>query len=185
MKKGILLVILSLFAATTVSAAPLRSGLYIGAKAGGMRTEWKKNEKSVEDTTFPFALALGLRLRNFRVEAEYMFSTKAKSGNYEQKTDTVFAQLYYDVPFKAPIRPFVNVGVGRHTTKVTRTEDVEYSEDRKGWAYNVGAGVTWNLSTAVNIDIGYRYLDVGDLKTRNGTVHPKQHIAYIGWRYVF
>ena len=183
MRRIIIAVGILLMAQTVWAAAPLRSGLYVNTKAGAMRTEIKRDGKKGDDVVFPFAVALGLRLRNIRVEAEYTFATSAKKDNYEQQTDTMFAQLYYDIPFKAPIRPFLNVGGGRHNTTVK--EKNVFKEERKGWAYNLGAGVTWSVSNAVNIDFGYRYLDIGDLKTKNGTVKNKNHIAYIGWRYVF
>ena len=165
------------------AAKPLRSGVYVNTKVGLMRTEMKREGKRKDDVVFPFAMALGLRLRNFRVEAEYAFSTKAETDNYEQQTDTIFGQIYYDVPFKSPILPFFNVGGGRHSTKI-KEKDV-FKESRHGWGWNVGGGVTWNVSNAVNIDLGYRYLDIGDLKTRTGTIKTKHHFVYVGWRYVF
>jgi len=183
MRKLILVLCVLFLSEAALAAAPLRSGVYVGSKTGAMRTEMKKDGKRSEDFVFPFAVALGLRLRHIRVEAEYTFATTAKKGDYEQKTETMFAQIYYDLPFKSPIRPYFNAGGGRHTTKIE--EKNVFKERRKGWAYNVGAGVTWNVSNAVNIDIGYRYLDIGDLKTRTGTIKTKHHVAYIGWRYVF
>lgn len=183
MKKLALFLLAVLFASSAFATAPLRSGLYVGTKAGVVRANMKKEGENKEAFAFPFAVALGLRIRHVRLEAEYTFSSVAKKDNYEQQTDTMFAQLYYDIPFKSPIRPFLNVGAGRHVTKIK--EKNVYKDERHGLAYNLGAGVTWNVSTAVNIDLGYRYLNVGDLKTRTGTVKPKQHIAYIGWRYVF
>ena len=183
MKKIALFLLLFLITMPAFAAKPLRSGVYVNTKAGLMRTELKKEGEKKDDIVFPFAFALGLRLRNFRVEAEYTFSTKAKRDKYEQQTDTIFAQLYYDIPFKSFIRPFFNVGGGRHNSTINEQE--VFKENRHGWAWNVGGGVTWNVSNAVNIDLGYRYLDIGDFKTRTGTVKTKHHLVYIGWRYVF
>lgn len=183
MKKIICLMLIVMMSATTAMARPLRSGVYIGTKAGVMRTEMKQKKTTAEDMVFPFAFELGLRIRHFRIEAEYTFATKAEHEKYEQSTDTIMVQVYYDIPFKSPIRPYVNAGIGRHETKV-KVKNV-YREDRKGTAWNIGGGVTWNLSNAVNMDIGYRFLDIGDLKTPLGTIKTKHHFAYIGWRYVF
>ena len=135
----------------------------------------KRDSNKKDDVVFPFAVALGLRIRHFRIEAEYSFATKAKRDNYEQ--------VYYDIPFKTAIRPFVNFGMGRHNTKIKEGE--LYDDTRHGWSWNAGGGVTWNVSNAVNIDFGYRYIDIGDLKTQTGTVKTSHHFVYIGWRYVF
>ncbi len=182
----VLLVLLAVFPA--FAAKPLRSGMYMSAKTGAMRVNMKRDGKRNDDVVFPFAMALGLRIRHFRVEAEYSFATKAEYEKYEQETDVVSAQAYYDVPFNSPIRPFVNFGVGRHKTDIKEAKTLKtngFDETRKGWMWNMGAGVTWSISNAVNIDIGYRYMDIGDIKTQNGTIKTTHHFAYIGWRYVF
>lgn len=187
--KKIILVLLALLMTTPVFAAkPLRSGLYIGAKTGAMRVNMKRDGEKKDDVVFPFGLSLGMRIRHFRLEAEYTFSTKAKYELYEQETETIGAQLYYDIPFKSPIRPFANFGIGRHMTHIKEGKTLTrngFKEKRKGWGYNVGGGVTWNISNAVNIDLGYRYMDIGKIKTQNGTIKTQHHFVYIGWRYVF
>lgn len=183
MRKLIFVLAILMMTGNALAAAPMRSGLYINTKAGLMRTIIKKDDKKEDDLVLPFAIALGLRLRSIRVEAEYLFSTKAEMGDYSQQTDTMTAQLYYDVPFKSAIRPFFNVGAGRYESRIE--ERNIYKEKRKGWAYNFGGGVTWNVTNAVNIDIGYRYLMLDDFKTQTGTVKMQHHYAYIGWRYVF
>ena len=183
MKKIALILLILLMATPVFAAKPLRSGIYIGAKTGAMRVNMKREGKKRDDVVFPFALALGLRIRHFRIEAEYSFATKAERDSYEQQTDIVSGQVYYDVPFKSAIRPYVNFGMGRHSTKVKEAK--LFNDTRRGWAWNLGAGVTWNVSNAVNIDLGYRYIDIGDLKTQTGTIKTSHHFAYIGWRYVF
>jgi len=188
MKKIALVLLVLLMACPTFAAKPLRSGLYVGAKTGAMRVGMKRDTEKKDDVVFPFALSLGLRIRQFRVEAEYSFATKAKNGHYSQETDTAMAQMYYDVPFKSTIRPFANFGIGRHRTSIKEEKTLTnngFKEKRKGWMWNAGAGVTWNITNAVNVDLGYRYLDIGKLKTQNGTIKTQHHFVYIGWRYVF
>ena len=184
MRKILLVMAILMMWGSAFAAAPMRSGLYVNTKAGLMRTIMKKDNKKEDDVVLPFAVALGLRLRSVRVEAEYLFSTKAKMGDYEQQTDTMTAQLYYDVPFKSAIRPFFNVGAGRYESRIEE-KNVYKKEKRSGWAYNLGGGVTWNVTNAVNIDVGYRYLMIDDFKTSTVTVKLQHHYAYIGWRYVF
>lgn len=188
MKKIALVLLILLMAAPVFAAKPLRSGVYVSAKTGAMRVKMERDKKKKDDMVFPFAVALGLRIRYFRLEAEYSFATKAKYDRYEQETDVVSGQLYYDIPFKSSIRPFVNFGAGRHSTNIKEEKTLTqngFKEKRKGWMWNAGAGVTWNISNAVNVDLGYRYVDIGDLKTQNGTIKTEHHFVYIGWRYVF
>ena len=182
--RKIALFLLMVFGTVVASAAPLRSGLYVNTKVGVTRTEIKMDGDK-KSNRFPFtgALGLGARIRSFRIEAEYAFWTKAKTGGYQQTAETFSGQAYYDVPFKSPIRPFFNGGVGHHDTNIRK---VQAFKDRKnGMFWNVGGGVTWNLSNAVNMDLGYRYIDFGDFKTREGTVKTTNHLVYLGWRYVF
>ena len=183
MKKVIFLAMVLFCSSCVWAATPLRNGLYLNAKVGAMRTEVKGESFSAKGMVTPFALALGARIYHFRVEGEYTFSTKLEKGKFQQQMDTTLAQVYYDVPFKTRVRPFFNVGVGRHNTKVKETG--VFSETRRGWVYNFGGGFTCNVSNATNIDIGYRYLKTKDIKTQGGTIKPTSHMLYIGWRYVF
>lgn len=184
MKKIIYLIAgVFLITSASVNARPLRSGIYASTKTGAMRVEMKRDGKKSDDMSFPFSLALGMRIRHFRLEAEYTVSTAVKDDKYEQETETIMAQMYYDVPFKSAIRPYVNAGIGHHET-TTELQNV-FDEDKKGTAWNIGGGVTWNLSNASNLDIGYRLLDIGELKTPSGKVKTKYHFMYLGWRYVF
>ena len=183
MKKLILGIAILFCAHAAFAATPLRNGLYINGKAGIMRSEVKAKSQSAKDIVFPMALALGMRVYHFRVEGEYTFATKVEKNNFEAQTELTMGQVYYDVPFKTSIRPFFNVGAGRHTTKVKLGDS--FNETRRGWAYNLGAGFTWGISNATNIDIGYRYIRIKDIKAQDETIKPSGHMAYIGWRYVF
>ena len=182
MRKFLLLCLACLVVTPALASHPLRSGLYVNAKAGAMRVDMDTPDEKGDDVPFVMALALGGRIRHFRIEAEYSFGTRAKMKDYSQEMEIVSGQLYFDIPFKSAIRPFVNGGFGRHETKITQGKS---KETRKGSVWNLGGGVTWNVSNAVNIDLGYRYIETGDFKTRNGTVESQNHLVYIGWRYVF
>ena len=183
MKKIALLLLCCLIVKPAFAVSPLRSGFYVNAKVGAIRSEVKTEDKKRHDVAFPGAIALGARVRYFRVEAEYMFSTEAKMGDYKQEIEMVSGQLYYDVPFKTKIRPFANAGWGYQRTKLKK--DKSFSEKKDGSVWNVGGGLTWNLSNAVNLDLGYRCIFLGKFKTRDGDVKTNNHMIYLGWRYVF
>jgi opacity protein-like surface antigen len=187
--KKIILFLLVIALAGAAHAKPFRSGLYIGLKGGAgaakIRTPWaEESKKEKTATAFAMAAAIGVRVHHFRLELEYMMMNKQKgAGSYEQETDTMMAQAYFDLPFKSPIRPFINLGAGVYTTDFKRKK--EWSDDSKKFTWGGGGGLTWAISTATNLDIGYRYLDIGDFKTRDGSVKQDNHIFYLGWRHVF
>ena len=188
--KKIILGLLLLCMTTPAWAVPFRSGIYLGLKGGGAYTKfsapWTENAKSEDksDVSLAMAAAVGVRIRHFRLEAEYMMANKQKAaGNYEQTMDTIMAQGYFDLPFKSAIRPFVNLGAGVYIVDFKKKN--EWSDNAKEFTWSVGGGLSWAVSTATNLDIGYRYYDVGKLKTRDGSLDQDNHVLYFGWRHVF
>ena len=184
MKKLVLLLLCCFMATSALAASPLRSGLYVGARLAGMRSELKVGDKKNHGNLYGFMGAVGARSRYLRIEMEYLGTRQAKIKRHEMETSWLAGQLYYDIPFKSKIRPFVNAGWGYHETKI-ENKDRPYKETKKGSVWNLGGGLTWNTSTAANIDLGYRYIDLGDFKTPEGTLKPKNHMIYLGFRYVF
>ena len=96
--KKVLFLLCACFLSTSVLAVPLRSGFYVNAKAGGTRTDMKTPTARDDSVPFTMALALGGRIRHFRIEAEYSFGTKAKMKGYQQEMETITCQLYFDIP---------------------------------------------------------------------------------------
>ena len=195
MKKIILFLSIMLLAVSAQARVPFRpkdpkSGIYLGLKGGGtyakIKTPWtdESDDKKEKSVTFAMAASLGVRIRYFRLEAEYMMMNKQKSaGSYEQDVDTIMGQLYFDLPFRSPIKPFVNVGAGLYTIDFKKKH--EWSDSDKDFAWNAGGGLTWAISSLTNLDLGYRYLGLGDLKTPGGKIRQDNHVFYLGWRHVF
>jgi len=194
MKKLVLLVIAMLVACSAQARAPFRpseprSGLYVGLKSGGtlakIKTPWVESGKKKDDSdgSFNMAASIGVRVRYFRLEAEYMMMNKQKVGSYEQDVDTMMAQLYFDLPFKSPIKPFFNVGAGLYSVDFKRKG--YWSDSDRVFTWGGGGGLTWNISTATSLDLGYRYLSLDDLKTEDGSIRQDNHVLYLGWRHVF
>ena len=183
MKKLIIFIAMLLCSGQVVAATALRNGLYLNGKVGAARTQVKGDNVSAKKKGIPFALALGARIYHFRVEAEYAFMPKVKAKDFEVQSDTALAQVYYDFPLKSRIRPFLNVGAGRHSTKVKQVGKV--SKTQHGIAYNLGGGLSFSISRASNFDLGYRYVRFREIKSQIGKIEPESHMVYIGWRYVF
>ena len=190
--KKLLALLLCVFVSTSVWAAPLRSGLYLGFKGGGAyanpKIPWADDTTTTKednkDIAFMFGISGGLRIRHFRVEVEYISMLKnTAAGGYEQELDTFMVQNYFDFPFKSPLRPYLNLGLGVYEAEFKRKN--EWSDKAHAFTWCGGGGLTLAVSTATNIDIGYRYMDIGKFKTRDGSVEQDNHQFYVGWRHVF
>jgi opacity protein-like surface antigen len=190
--KKLMAILLCVFVSTSAWAVPLRSGLYLGFKGGGAYAKpeipWATNEPNAKEDnkkiSFMMGIAGGLRVRHFRVEVEYISMLKTTaSGGYEQELDTFMAQGYFDFPFKSPLRPYLNLGLGVYEAEFKRKG--EWSDKAHAFTWGGGGGLTLAISTATNLDLGYRYLDIGKFKTKDGSVEQDNHLFYLGWRHVF
>jgi opacity protein-like surface antigen len=86
---------------------------------------------------------------------------------------TVLTNLYYDLPTGFAVRPYVGAGLGMAYNSlgtVTYSADGTVSGSEPGasrdsfaWAAMAGLGVA--LSDGWVVDVGYRYLDAGDIRT--------------------
>ena len=66
--------------------------------------------------------------------------------------------------------------------------DVNTSDNKMAW--NVGAGLTFAVSSATNLDLGYRYMRFGKEKYKDGNgknvpIETEAHQIYAGYRYTF
>jgi opacity protein-like surface antigen len=100
--------------------------------------------------------------------------------------------FYYDLDMGHRITPYVGVGIGfaHHTLDGNDTDDSDTS-----FAWALMAGVDIDLRANWKLDIGYRYLDLGDAKfddRKNGTPAKdfilddlESHEIRVGLRYQF
>ena len=177
---------------TEPASAALRNGLYMGLTAGGSIMRSKINNKMEHDTTFVSTLALGGRFGSVRLAGEIMMNTKADydkaDGKLSYEANAISFQGYYDVPLRSMIRPFFNVGIGCYGSDIKGEPDVSDSDKKMMW--NVGAGLTFSVSRATSLDLGYRYVRFGKEKYKDGNgnavpIETEAHQIYAGYRYVF
>lgn len=173
------------------------SGFYVGAMAGMNITEGKsgprspvfKNEPtSDKDSGLNADIALGAKFGGLRLAAEFAFNTKADLSDYQFENKMYSAQLYYELPMSRSVMPFVNLGLGHYSGTIKA--DPGISSDISGMAWNVGGGLSFALNRRMSLDLGYRYVDLGDKKFKdsekqNVSFEGIQHMIYLGWRYVF
>lgn len=144
-----------------------------------------------------------------RLEAEYGLFDKAHNtgdfglrfplgtvmpSTFELKTriQTMFANLYYDLNTKTAFTPYVGAGLGwahiNETGTVYTPVGVYTAKASYGnLAWNVGAGLAYDVTDDMAIEAGYRYTDYGYYKKEGGTVNRdySSHEFTVGIRYAF
>lgn len=115
--------------------------------------------------------------------------------------DTFLANFWYDIPTGTAFTPYIGGGIGWGFVSYTNTRamdsrgDSDSFTDKKdgtNFAWSLGAGVSYALTPHVAIDIGYRYIDAGDMKVSASGGEPLRAAASIathdlmaGLRYSF
>ena len=96
--------------------------------------------------------------------------------------DSYMFNMYYDFSPYTWYTPYLKVGIGVTNMKYKFVYDGgtdKYKEDNFTWS--IGGGISAKMTNRLNIDVGYRYFDMG--KIGDGKVH--NHEIYGGVRYVF
>lgn len=126
-----------------------------------------------------------------------------------QKTElnTVMVNGYYDYRSELPVTPWLMAGVGMAFIRSSMSaggsgqgvsldsEQVSQRASRMAWA--TGAGVTWNMTSHLAMDAGYRFTNAGEINL-SGTANSgilsgsgetrtrlQQHTVELGLRYTF
>ncbi len=96
---------------------------------------------------------------------------------------TFLANLYVDLGQFGPVTPFVGAGIGASYNRISDFTDVNivnsglaFGADHGEWhlAWALHAGLAWQVSDRMTLELAYRYLDLGgaasgDLVTYTGT----------------
>ncbi len=199
MKKTLVTMASALVLTMAVAApASARDGFYVALRGGN--TDYNMNDK--EDSavsksraefgdTWMMSGALGYKYKYFRIEGEYIYrddiDEEYRSGRSTSKSslesDSFMANIYLDLMPNYWISPYLNAGIGITRIDVSiqdpGAEKVTYSEDNFTWM--LGGGLSLRLNRCVNIDAGYRYLDMGDINKANINAHE----WYGGLRFTF
>jgi outer membrane autotransporter protein len=96
--------------------------------------------------------------------------------------------VYYDFFPDYWFTPFVNAGVGYTHSKFhfrNKTVNASYSSKDNAFTWSLGAGLSAKLTNRWNLDIGYRYYDMGELSNKyKGKNDITNQEIYAGMRYV-
>ena len=200
MKKTALLIALSCFVATNSYAV----SPYISAKA---KMAFSQNSVKVQNgkaykidnnvvgANFAAGLQKSFNAGNWRTEIEYAKNANAekKKNNHNNiaKTQAFFLNTYFDFDINQPVMPYIGGGIGYGRAQfVTPT----YKKNRDDFAYNLGAGVVYDINENLSFDFGYRYvryLDSNRTHTNSlgayekSTFKSEAHEILAGLRYNF
>lgn len=147
------------------------------------------NGDSIDDNRLMISGALGYRYEHFRGELEYVWRKYSKDetefDTLKFKSYSYMANVYYDFMPYNWWTPYVGAGLGYTNLKYNNFDtsshfsNGRYKEDNFTWA--LGAGASLKVTNRFNVDLGYRYYDMGSIKHADVTAQE----VYGGVRYVF
>ena len=180
---------------------------------------------SKTDDTFGGSIAIGYDFDKkfgvpIRAELEYAGFSKAEAektygdDDYTSKMkqtfgiQTLFVNAYWDIDTGTQFTPYVGAGLGMAFIR-TKFKDsgYEYADPDDSWsestgsknvtnfAWNVGAGLGYDITENWTMDVGYRFVGLGSVKTKTyrdddyemygKTSNLYQHQVAVGIRYTF
>ena len=117
----------------------------------------------IDKNTWDASIAAGMQLNQFRTELEYIYrgGIEGRHAGAKHKVDSMSMLLngYYDMHMGSSLYPFINLSVGASRLKL---KDVGVRSDTEvKFSWGGGAGIAYDISKNVTIDLGYRFLDLG------------------------
>lgn len=186
-------------------AAQARDGFYVAARGG--YTDYNVN--SIKDGAADKAKvelggvwnmsgAIGYKVNYFRIEGEYTYRDNS-DDQYETKTagayhetvldsDSFMANAYLDMMPNYWISPYIMGGIGlsrldleTHDVSPGGTGSDKETNSANNFTYAFGGGLSLRLNRCLNLDMGYRYVDMGELDDADINAHEWN----MGLRYTF
>ena len=190
--------VLASFVAT--GAAEARDGVYLSVKGG--RTNPNMNSKKDNfydkagidfDDVWFVSGAFGYRWGYFRAELEYTYrddysekvagTVPGTSSETSLEAKSYMVNGYIDLMPNYIISPYISGGLGYTDLQLTTrsTGANARSWDEKNFTWSLGGGLSIRLNKCLNVDFGYRYLDMGSVDEAEINAHE----YYAGLRYTF
>ncbi|MBN1928097.1 MAG: porin family protein [Chlorobiaceae bacterium] len=124
--------------------------------------------------------ALGYNFGSVRVEAAVGYQKHDFSDfDADGSMLTVMGNAYYDFDAGSGVKPYIMGGLGMASvdSSLTDSEDV--------FAWQVGAGIGFEVAECTTLDLGYRYLKPNDVDYFGSDVEIESHNVTLGLRYQF
>lgn len=181
------------------------NGIYLAGRGGIANPKIADKDANfndslkIDENALMLSGAIGYRYEYFRAEVEYIWrdtakdkstdtaalpdgSTLTSTSSAEFDYDSYMFNIYYDFSPYTWFTPYISAGIG-----VTNLEynfvypNGSDSYDKSNFTWSLGAGVSAKMTNRFNIDVGYRYFDMGKM----GKGEITNHEVYAGVRYVF
>lgn len=172
---------------TDASCPDRKGGHYLTIWAGGTATEDADPGSNVEisfDSGFGGGLAVGYDFGTARLELEGSYresdvdKVRTGAGSVKVNADlellTVLVNGYVDFATNSMATPYLGIGAGYARAEIDDIED-EFV------AGQLAAGVLLEISPAMSVDLGYRYL----LPVGKDDLDIRQHTASVGLQFRF
>jgi opacity protein-like surface antigen len=173
--------------------ALLPFGAYFGPRVG---MGFEKNKSSGSETKiidlstkFPTHLGLvaGIRVLGFRADLEYNCALNlAKSTIFSGVADDIdghsmLFNLYYNLLDVSFLKFYLNGGLGG----TMFAKRVAFKKTNSSFSWLAGAGITFSLINIINLDLGYRFINLGEVKLGNSNLKQNSNNIYLGLRFGF
>lgn len=202
MKKTIFMAALgmSVLALNTAQAADFAP--YVGLKTGISHVVNKAHSLPEQDDNLWFgSIALGADFRemdvnsNLLLELEYTyrpsFSEHSTAGtDVSSQSQSLMLNGYYVIPARMEVKPYISAGLGfsrnDRDVRYLTNGGARFSKKADSLTWSLGAGALIpEVMDYTDIIVGYRYLDMGSMKTGWNNVDFRAHEFYAGINYKF
>lgn len=126
------------------------------------------------------------------------------SGSMKFIVHSIFLNMYFDIETGTPFTPYLGGGLGVAfinadgqldvTVDGSEVYDESDSKSQTNFAFNLGAGLGYDVNDNFTLDLGYRYADFGEAETGDvgadaveikGEARVVAHEVLLGLRYCF
>lgn len=189
MKKILLTSLLAVFAVSSANAA-FEFNPYVGVR-GGYDFETKTSSDSSNtptDSTNGWMVGGVVGATFFdsedfaaRIEAEYIY-TDLSDDSFDVSNHTALLNLVGDIKTGLAVTPYITAGIGYGWTTISLDNEYVHGDiDGDDLAWQLGVGLTYAATDAFDIDLGYRYINSGEMLSMD----IESHQVYLGLRYAF
>lgn len=166
-------------------AAESKSGVYVRGDIGASKmfagTQKGKSPLSGDfnDVKPVYSVGVGYKFdNNFRADVNAQLrNSKHESNEREYKSKAVFVNGYYDFDSSSIFTPYVTAGVGYAQNNMNKLATGNTNVEVRNVAYNAGFGSKVNVAKDVDLDFGYKFVNLGKFKSKAGetTAELKAH----------
>jgi len=178
--KKFFIILAAVCVAYTASVA--HAAVFFGARGGFEKYKVENSSLGLDNgkTDFMAGGFLGYHSGFFRLDAEYLYHPKRRfKGIYRGEAQTVMGNLYFSPAVKSILHPYImgGAGVAFHSLDVGGSSEKDHT-----FAWQTGVGVEFEFTDRVFLDVGGRWIDMGDPEHANKKFETTGYNYYVGLR---